>query len=269
MSFRSVLACSVAIAASAFAITAHASDLASVRAAGVLKALTTGNDKPNVYMDPSGQPVGFEVDMCNMIAEKLGVKLEIAVLSWEGLLPSITSGRADMICSSVNMNKTRAEAFDFTVPYSRSATIAMVPEGAADSNDLTGKIVGTVIGADGEDVVRAVGGFKEVKVYKGPTEVFADFIAGRIEVAVIGDKQAAEFIKSRPGAAKIVGEPFKVNLVGYPLQKGASDDLKAAIDKIITEARNDGTLKKMAQESFGLDNYDAALPAPGEMPKFD
>lgn len=272
MFVRNALASSMMLAASAMAVDAHAADLAKIKSDGVMHALTTGNDKPNVYMDVSGKPVGFEVDMCNLIVDKLGVKLDLGVLAWEGLLPSITTGRTDMICSGVNITKARMDAFDFSVPYSRTAIVAMVPEKTTDISgptDIKDKVVGAPIGADGEDVVRAIGGFKDVKVYPGVAEVFADFAVGRMDVAIVGDKQAAEFIKSRPGIAKIVGKPYKVNLVGYPLKKGTSAEMKAAIDQIISDARKDGTLNTMAKKSFDLDNYDAALPPVGEDAKFN
>lgn len=251
-------------------LPAFAADLTAIKAKGVMTALTTGNDKPNVYMDPTGKPVGFEVDMCNMITEKLGVKLDLGVLAWEGLLPSITSGRADMICSGVNITPARMKAFDFSVPYSRTAIVAMVPVANTDvtgPTDIAGKVVGAPIGADGEDIVRQIGGFKEVRVYPGVAELFADFLAGRIEVGILGDKQAAGFMQTRPGLFKLVGKPYKVNLVGYPLTKG-STEFKAAVDKIISDARKDGTLNAMAKKSFDLDNYDAALPPVGQDAKF-
>lgn len=222
-------------------------------------------------MDPSGKPVGFEADMCKLIADKLGVKLHLGVLAWEGLLPSITSGRADIICSSVNITAERMKAFDFSVPYSRTAIVAVVPKNNTDvtgPTDLAGKVVGGVVGADGEDIIRQIGGFKDIRVYPGPAEMYADFVAGRIDVAIGGDKQAAAFIKSRPGIAKIVGKPYKVNLVGYPMAKG-SDTLVAAVDKIISNARRDGTLNALAKKDFGIDDFDAALPPIGQPAKFN
>lgn len=265
MTFFSKTLAAAALAAFAGTAPAVADDLAKIKSEGVLHALTTGNDRPNVMMDASGQPVGFEVDMCNLVAGKLGVKLDLGVLAWEGLLPSITSGRTEMICSGVNITPARQEVFDFSVPYSRTAIVAMVPPDSTVTGptDIKGKIVGAPIGADGDDVVREIGGYKDLKVYPGVAEQFADFVAGRIEVAIVGDKQAAEFMKARPGIAKIVGKPYKVNLVGYPLPKG-SPEMKAAIDKVISDARSDGTLNTMAKASFNLDGYDAALPPIGE-----
>jgi ABC-type amino acid transport substrate-binding protein len=245
--------------------TANAAELSAIKSRGVLKALTTGNDRPNVYMDASGKPVGFEADMCDLLADKLGVKLELGALAWEGLLPSVTSGRADVICSGVIITDQRKKAFDFSVPYSRTAIVAMVPVANTDikgPTDIKGKVVGGVIGADGEDVIREIGGFKEIKVYPGVAELFADFLAGRLEVAILGDKQGAGFMAQRPGVLKFVGEPYKIKYVGYPMSRG-STELKAAIDKIITDARKDGTLNTMAKKSFNIDNFDGVLPQPG------
>lgn len=265
---RHIVGATVAVLTSI--MPAAAADLSPVKDKGVLRALTTGDDKPNVYMDPSGKPVGFEVDMCDMVAGKLGVKLDLGVLAWEGLLPSISTKRTDMVCSGVNITEARTKAFDFSVPYSRTAIIAMVPAANTDISgptDIKGKMVGACIGADGEDVVRQIGGFRDVRVYPGVAELFPDLLAKRIDVAIVGDKQAAEFMLSRPGQFKIVGKPYKVNLVGYPLSKGSAD-MKAALDKIITDARRDGTLNAMAKAKFNLDDYDSALPPPGQDAKF-
>jgi ABC-type amino acid transport substrate-binding protein len=271
MNCRTIVLIAIALLAAVGLAPASAADLAAIKQKGVLTALTTGNDRPNVYMDASGAPAGFEAEMCKLIADKLGAKLNLGVLAWEGLLPSITSGRADIICSSVNITPERMKAFDFSVPYSRTAIVAMVPVANSDVHgptDLAGKVVGGVIGADGEDVIRKIGGFKDIRVYPGTAEMYADFIAGRIDVLIGGDKEAAAFIQSRPGVAKIVGKPYKVNLVGYPMAKG-SDALVAAVNDIISQARKDGTLNEMAKKDFAIDNFDAALPPIGEPAKFD
>jgi ABC-type amino acid transport substrate-binding protein len=266
-----VVLIAVALATAVGIVQAPAADLTAIKQKGALTALTTGNDRPNVYLDPSGTPVGFEADMCKLIADKLGVKLNLSVLAWEGLLPSVTSGRADMICSAVNITPQRMKAFEFSLPYSRTAIVAMVPVANTDVSGptgLAGKVVGGVVGADGEDIIRQIGGFKDIRVYPGVAEMYADFVAGRIDIAIGGDKQAAAFIQSRPGVAKIVGKPYKVNLVGYPMAQG-SDALKAAVDDIISQARKDGTLNALAKKDFALDSFDAALPPVGEPAKFD
>jgi ABC-type amino acid transport substrate-binding protein len=175
-----------------------------------------------------------------------------------------------MICSGVNITPARMKVFDFSVPYSRTAIVALVPAATTDISgptDIKGKMVGACIGADGEDVVREIGGFRDVRVYPGVAELFPDLLAKRIDVAIVGDKQAAQFMLTRPGQFKIVGKPYKVNLVGYPLSSGSAE-MKAAVDKIITDARKDGTLNKMAKASFDLDAYDAALPPLGQDAKF-
>ena len=195
MTAFSVLTRTVTIAAgiSLAAIAgSQAADLNAIKEAGKITALTTANDRPNAYMDESGKPTGFEIDVCNYFADKLGVDLDLGVIAWEGILPSLTAGRADIICSAVNITKARTETFDFSVPYSRTNIVAVVPidSDVTGPTDLEGRVVGGVTGADGEDIIREIGGFKEIRVYAGLTEVMTDLIAGRLDVVITGDIQA-------------------------------------------------------------------------------
>jgi cystine transport system substrate-binding protein len=249
---------------------ADAADLAAIKEKGVITALTTANDKPNAYMDDTGTPTGFEIEMCNYFADKLGVKLDLGVIAWEGILPSLQAGRADIICSAVNITKARMETFDFSVPYSRTNIVAVVPldSTVTGPTDLAGRVVGGVTGADGEDIIREIGGYKDIRVYAGLTEMMGDLMAGRIDVAITGDIQAGAFIKERPEAGKIVGDPYKTNFVGTPMTAGSAE-LQAALNQAIADARADGTIDALAEKYFGLANFTATLPPVGEPAKFD
>src|SRR5256712_13030852 len=78
---------------------------------------------------------------------------------------------------------------------------------------------------DGEIPAKAIekehGAFKSFKGYAGYAEMFADMEIGRIEAAVAPDTAAANFIKDKPGGAKIVGKPYVARYVGGPRQTGS------------------------------------------------
>ena len=91
--------------------------------------------------------------------------------------------------------------------------------------DLKGRMVGAISGGmNGEVPAKAIerkhGAFKSFKGYAGYAEMFADMEIGRIEAAVAPDTAAANFIKDKPGVARIVGKPYVVRYVGVPMQKG-------------------------------------------------
>jgi len=244
-----------------------AADLDAIKSKGVIVSLTTANDRPNAYLGIDGKPVGFEIDFCNYIAKSLGVSLDLSVIAWPGILPSLTAGRADIICSAVNVTPARVEQFDFSVPYSRTNLVAIVPidSNATGPTDTAGRVVGGTFGADGEEVIRAIGGFKDIRIYTGNAELMSDLAAGRLDMVITGDIQGGTFIKNRPGIAKIVGKPYRTNFVAIPMAKG-STALKAAIDQAVKTARLDGTLDALAEKYFGLTGFTNSLPPIGQAP---
>jgi ABC-type amino acid transport substrate-binding protein len=259
--------CLLALALALAAPASHAADLDSIKSRGVIVALTSANDRPNTYMDIDGKPTGFEVEFCNVLAKSLGVRLQLDVIAWQGILPSLTAGRADIVCSAVNVTAARAEQFDFSLPYSRTNIVAIVPidSTATGPTDMAGRVVGGPLGAGGDEVIRAIGGYKDIRVYAGSTEVMSDLVAGRLDMVITGDIQGGTFIKNRPGIAKIVGQPYKTNLIAIPMTQGSAA-LKAAIDQAITNARRDGTIDALAEKYFGLASFTASLPPIGQAP---
>ncbi len=252
----------------AFGTAASAADLAEIKKAGVLRALTTAADPPNSYMGDDGKPTGFEIELCEYVAKKIGVKLEMGVSAWAGILPALSAGRTDIICSAANMTASRAQQYDFSVPYSRTNLIALVPinSTATGPTDTANRVIGATFGADGQDAVRAIGGYKDLRVYNAKQGLFGDLANNRLDMVITGDLQAGAYAKANPTVAKIVGKPYLTNLIGYPMAQG-STALKAAVDSAIKDARTDGTIDALGMKYFGLASFTETLPPIGVMPE--
>jgi ABC-type amino acid transport substrate-binding protein len=114
----------------------------------------------------------------------------------------------------VNITPERKETFDYSIPYSRSAVVVVAKGNVTDINgptDLKGRTVGAISGGmDGEIPAKAIekehGAFKSFKGYAGYAEMCADMEIDRIEAAVAPDTAAANFIKDKPGVARIVAD---------------------------------------------------------------
>ena len=85
-----------------------ASGLARVRSAGVLRVAIDATYPPMEFLE-NGQPVGFDVDLSRELARKLGVTAEFIVMDWDGILAGLTSGRYDIIVSSMNITPERRQ----------------------------------------------------------------------------------------------------------------------------------------------------------------
>ena len=76
--------------------------------------------KPWAMRDKRGEFVGFEPDVARALAEDLGVELELAPTKWDGIIPSLLSGKFDIIISGMFVTPARNLKVAFTLPYERS-----------------------------------------------------------------------------------------------------------------------------------------------------
>jgi ABC-type amino acid transport substrate-binding protein len=261
--FVSILTTLVFISCSAAA--ASAADLPEVKERGKLIAATSGNLPPVSYLDENNELVGYDIEVAKFVEDHLGVPIELVRLDWKGILPGLQTGRFDAVFSNVNITEERKEIFDYSIPYSRSAVVVVAREGTDIQGpaDLPGKAVGAISGGmDGEipahEIEDEFGAFEQFKGYAGYAEMFADMAIGRIDAVVAPDTAAANFIRERPGVARIVGEPYRIRYVGVPMAKG-SDRLKAEIDEAIRSMREQGLLDEWGEQYFGIKNYSEAL----------
>jgi ABC-type amino acid transport substrate-binding protein len=243
-----------------------AADLPEIKERGKLMSATTGNLPPNTFVDANNQLTGFDVEVGRLVEKAIGVPVQFERMDFKGIMPGLQTGRFDAVFSNVNITPERKEIFDYSIPYSRSAVIAVVRagvEGISSYKDLKGRNVGAISGAaDGEMPAREIdqkfGPFKSFKGYPGYAEMFADMRAGRLDAIVAPDLAAADYLNKNPGTARLVGEPYSVRFVGVPMQKN-SPQLKAAVDEVIRKARNDGTLDQLAKKYFDIDGFSKQL----------
>lgn len=245
---------------------AAAADLPEIKTRGVLIAATSGNLPPATYLNDKNELIGYDIEVAKFIAHHLGVRIDLVRLDWKGILPGLQTGRFDAVFSNVNVTEERKQVFDYSIPYSRSAVVVVARagvEGIGGPADLKGRLVGAISGGmDGEIPARQIekefGAFKGFKGYSGHAEMFADMAIGRVEAVVAPDTAAANFIRERPGVARIVGQPYRVRYVAVPMQK-PSPQLKEKIDEAIRMMRTQGLLDRWAKQYFGIDNFSAQL----------
>ncbi len=76
--------------------------------------------------DGAGYCDGYDVVISKKIAKKLGQKVEVKKISWDGLQPALDSGEIDAIVAGMTANKKREKGIDFTTPYYESETVMIV-----------------------------------------------------------------------------------------------------------------------------------------------
>lgn len=118
MNWLKTVAAAALIQAAAL-LPAHAGEnLAAIKSAGVLKIGTEGTYAPFTYHDESGKLVGFDVEIGEAIAAKLGVKAEFIEGKWDGLIAGLDAKRYDTVINQVGITEARKQKYDSPNPIS-------------------------------------------------------------------------------------------------------------------------------------------------------
>lgn len=124
--FKPTLAVASALSALAlFPVSAYAADPmppipASMAKAGVLRVAEECDYPPAGFLDASGKPVGIEIEMAKQIATwAFGSpdKLQVTCVTTAARIPTLLSGKVDMIIATLGINPERAKVIDYSVPY--------------------------------------------------------------------------------------------------------------------------------------------------------
>jgi polar amino acid transport system substrate-binding protein len=211
---------------------------------------------PMEYRDEKNALVGFDIDFGNALGKKLGLKVEWVPTVWDGILPSLKSGKFDAILSSLSITEKRKLEIGFSEPYIMGGPIIITKKDNSSikkADDLKGKVVGVQLGSTGDNAVAAISGVKEIKKYDKIPQALLDLTAGRLEAVVADDQVGRYYIALDASkyavAGKLEDEPFGL---GFKKEDKALTD---AVQKAINDLKADGTLSKISMKWFGTDYY--------------
>lgn len=250
------VAAGLAFSAIALPISASADDLDTVKAAGEFKFANSGAYPPFSFVDDSNQVVGFDVDIGNEIARRLGVKGAGVSTAWDGIIAGLLAGKYDSIIGSMTITPEREKAVDFVGPYYKSGRGIFVTEGSPikSIDDLKDKTIGVTLGETHEKWARERGGW-DIRTYKGLPELFLELKAGRIQAMVVDAVPVAIAVKEtgekvvKLDVPEFAGSEDKI---GIAIRKG-NPALKAAMQKALDEMMADGTYEAIAMKWVGSD----------------
>lgn len=135
--------------------TASADALSDIRAANKIRVGIDLGAPFYGYIDEKMQPVGSDVEAARLLAQDLGVELEIVQTTNSGRIPNLLSNKADLIISSLSITPERAKAVDFSIPYGAIQAAVGAPK-SLDINgmdDLNGKAVAVTRGGPQDKLV--------------------------------------------------------------------------------------------------------------------
>lgn len=211
---------------------------------------------PMGFVGDDGKITGFDIELGQMVAEKLGVKGEAKPIDWSTKELELNGGKIDVIWNGYTITKLRHEKVEFTKPYLNNEQVLVV---AADSPyqtkaDLKGKIVGAQTDSSGLDALIADEKFasdlKNMPEYEDYLYALLDLGTSRLDAAAVDKVLIGYQMQQNPGKYRVLDEILGREYYGIGCAKDAVA-LREAIDQALDELWADGSIETLATKWFG------------------
>lgn len=212
---------------------------------------------PMEFRDESHNLVGFDIDLGNEIAKKLGVQAKFVANDWKGIIPSLKSSKYDMILSTMTITEERKKEIDFSQPYlvgGQKIVVKSDNNSIKNVDDLKNKVVGVQLGTTGDIAAQKIEGIKDIKKYEGVTEAFNDLSIGRLDAVITDDQVGRYYLKETGENLVVLDAKLSEENVGIGFRKDELE-LKNEVQKAINELIEDGVMSQLSEKWFGYDFY--------------
>ncbi|MBH0238902.1 transporter substrate-binding domain-containing protein [Methylobrevis albus] len=254
---RSLLALAACAFAAGLAGTAPASAdaLADITARGTLRVAVPQDFPPFGSVGIDMAPQGYDIDVANLIGEKLGVAVELVPVTSANRIPYLQTNKVDLVISSLGKNAERELVIDFSTAYAPFFNGIFAPDDVevADIAGLSGKTVGVTRGAvEDLELTKVAPADADIKRYEDNNGTISAFLSGQVDVVATGNVVAAAILARNPPKRP----ELKFLIKNSPCYIGLNKNepaLLAKVDEIIAAAKADGSLNAIAQKWLAAD----------------
>jgi ABC-type amino acid transport substrate-binding protein len=226
--------------------------LARVQQAGVLIVAFDASYPPFETTDGQGNFSGFDVDVAQEIARRLGVSVQVANIAFDSLYDAIAARKADVVISGLRYEAERTRDVIYTTSYFDAGQVLVVRAGDAINKaaDLAGRRVAAEWASEGEveaqKLAKKAAGM-QVREYTTLDEAFGALRSGVVDALATDHASALGLAKSQ--GVRLLLPPFAPDplvIAGH----GQDRTLMTEVSRIVKAMRDEGVLDRLAAQWF-------------------
>ncbi len=234
--------------------TDTSSEPAATEEAKVLRVGTSADYAPFEFVDTkvSEDIIGFDIDLAELIAERLGYELQFTNSDFNSLIPGLQADKYDFVISGMTPTEERDQVVDFSIPYyeTEQYMVSLKESNITSMEALKGKVVGAQVSSIQEDLA------KEFAAEHGFTVESRDLIPqliqemknGRLDAAVIENIVSENYLSQNDDLAAFPIEVEEPDFKAVVFQEKST--LKAEFDKVIQELIDEGKIDELKKKWF-------------------
>ena len=239
-------------AAGLLAVSAvQARSIEDIRKSGTIVVASEGKFAPFNFVD-NGKLTGFEIDVANAVAARLGLKVEWKTMGFDGLLVGLQQDRWDMVIASHGVTEERAKAVTFANPHYCTGGVIISKDGAIRTGkDLTGKVVAVQTGTTYYDNAKKLP-VKDVKNFPQDNSARAALETGHVDAWVTDKFVGKASLAATPATSLKMGDFLFTEKIAAAVSKG-NTGLVTEVDKALAAIMADGTYAAISKKWFNED----------------
>lgn len=245
-----------AVVLQAFAVThlVAGDNLDAIKSAGVIRIGTEGVYPPFTFRDQNNTLVGFDVEIGQAVADRLGVEAEFIEGKWDGLIAGLDANRYDVVINQVGITKERQARYNFSDPYIASTAVLIVrtdTTGIEGFEDLDGRSAAQSLASRfaamaenaGAELVSTIGFDQSIQLV----------LTRRADATINDSLSYLDFKQQHPEApVVVVAEMPDADHSGILMRKG-DQELVDAVNQALADIKADGTYQEISERYFGKD----------------
>lgn len=229
--------------------------------------LTVGSDIPYAPFEMGSPPdyTGFDVDLVNEIADRLGLEVKIQDTSFDTIFIDVSQGKFDMVASASTITPEREQRVAFSDPYFESEQALLVPPGSdiTSVEDLADATVGAQDGTTGEAYANDETDAAQVRGFPTGAAAIAAVVNGQVEASIVDAPVAEEAASKGQSGFEIATNIPTGEYYGFAFAKD-TPQLLEAVNGALAEVIEDGTYDQLFRKYFNASPPDSIVDGTAE-----
>ncbi len=219
---------------------------------GVLTMMTATGFPPFEYLGEDGKPAGVDIDLAQLVADELGVELEVLDMDFNLLIESLKSGKGQLIAAGMTATSERAEQIDFSITYTLNGLILLVPKGSdiKTADDLAGKNIAVQESTTAHIYAQEELGIEPL-AFKNANECATAVMGGKADAAILDKVPAQTLAMANPDALETVEQLLTEEEMAMGVAKG-NEDLLEVVNSVLQKAMDDGTVESLTDKHLKI-----------------